>query len=253
MPTTVWFFVAFGLIGGDSVEFVGPCAERAAQIVKRPTIHTATGWEPVNADVGLFHWLIDHPVAAATLWTELGLKVGSVELLPDGWRSRDPDGVVMEFHRVHRSAGLRGYYCKATAPVGAMRRSATIEFVIIHQLVVTSPSNRAQPVDRLEAWVSAEGAALRLIMKLANGAATNAVVRSLRETKLYFSTVARIAERRPQWARSAFVKQPDVLSQDEFAQFEAHLKRATAMEPIAAQPRTHESSSVTQVSSTASR
>jgi len=253
MPATAWFFVAFGLIGGDSMEFVGPCAERAAQIVKRPTIRTATGWEPVNADVGLFHWLIDHPIAAATLWKDLGVKVGSVELLPDGWRSRDPDGVIMEIHRVHRSAGLRAYYCKATAPAGAIRRSVTVEFVIIHQSVVTSTSNGAQPVDRLEAWVSAEGAALRLIMKLANGAATSAVVRSLRETKLYFSMAAKIAERRPQWAQSALVKQPVVLSQEEFAQFEEHLKRAAATTPVAVRSMTTDSSSLKQASNTALR
>ena len=125
MPATAWFFVAVGFVGGESMEFVGPYAERAAQIVKRPTIHTATGWEPVNADVGLFEWLIDHPVAMATLWKDLGLKVGSVEILADGWRSRDPDGVLMDVHRIHHSAGLRAYYCKATAPAGATREIAS--------------------------------------------------------------------------------------------------------------------------------
>jgi hypothetical protein len=253
MLATAWFLVAFGLIGGDSMEFVGPTAERAAQIVKRPTIHTATDWEPVNADVGLFEWLIDHPAATATMWKDLGVKIGSVELLPDGWRSRDPDGVLMEFHRVHQSAGLRAYYCKATAPAGTIRRSVTVEFVIIHRLGTTSTSDMTQPVDRLEAWVSAEGAALRFIMKLANDAATNAVLRSLRETKLYFAMAAKIAERRPQWAQSALVKQPAVISQDEFAQFEERLKRAVAARPIAARSTTSDSTSLTPTASTASR
>jgi hypothetical protein len=257
MPTTVWFLVASSLLplgtGFESVEFAGAYAEHAALIVKRPTIQTATAWETVNADVGLFEWLIDHPMAAAALWKDLGLKVGSVELLSDGWRSRDPDGVSIEFHRVHRSVGLRAYYCKATAPTGTIPRTVSVEFVIVHRLATSAASDGVQAIDRLEAWVSADGAALRLIMKLAKGAATRAVVRSLRETKLYFALVAKIAERRPKWAQEAIVRRPDVLSNAEISQFEEHLKRAAAVRSSAASSIAPPSTSLTQTATTMSR
>jgi hypothetical protein len=257
MPTTAWFFIAFGLfrVGSntESVEFVGAFAERAAQIVKRSTVHTTTAWEVVDADVGLFEWLIDHPSAAAALWKDLGLTVGSVEVLSDGWSSRDPDGISIEFHRLHQSVGLRAYYCKATAPTGAIPRTVTVEIVLVHRLMFTAASDGVQPIDRLEAWVSAEGAALRLIMKLANGATTNAVVRSLRETKLYFALAAKIAERRPQWARAALIKRPGRFSAEEFSQFEDHLKRAAAARPNVPSQRSFSPLDLIQTSGTTPR
>src|SRR4051812_43249011 len=111
MPTTARMLAAFCVIAAsaraDSVEFSGAFAARAREIVKRPTVHTATAWEAIDADASLFGWLVDHPAAAGTLWKELGLEIGVVEMLSDGWRSRDPDGVVLEFHRLHQSAGTR--------------------------------------------------------------------------------------------------------------------------------------------------
>lgn len=254
MPTTALLFVAYTTLGfgAESIEFVGGFAERAAKIVKHPTVHTSTAWESIDADLGLFEWLIDHPSAAATLWSEIGLPVGTVDLLADGWRSRDPDGVTLEFHRIHQSSGLRGYYCKATAPTGAIPRTVTAEFVMIHQVGATVPAVGGQPIDRLEAWVSAEGAALRMLMKLVNGAATNIVVRSLRETKLYFTLAAKIAERRPQWAKSALAKRPGVLATTDLAQFDK-LVQSAAQRPVARASTTSKPASLSQTTKTTTR
>jgi len=230
MPTPARVLTAFFLLAAgaraDAVEFSGSYAERAARIVKRPTIHATTSWEAVDADPKLFEWFLDHPAAAGALWKDLGLEVGSVEVLADGWRSRDPDGVVLEFHRLHRSAGMRGFYCKASVPTRAFPREVTAEFVLVHQVhIPDGESGGQQPIDRMETWVSAEGAALRLVMRVANGALKNAVIRSLRETKLYFTSIARIASGRPTWAANAVVKHPSFLTGDDVQQFGEHLMR----------------------------
>jgi hypothetical protein len=230
MRTIAGTLVAYAALTGaaraEQIEFHGAFAERAAKIVERPTVHAATSWEPVDADLAVFEWLIDHPAAAGSLWKDLGLEVGAVEVLADGWRSRDPDGVVLEFHRLHESAGKRGYYCKATAPTGAIPRTVTVEFVVLHQIQLAEGPGIPQPVDHMEAWVSAQGAALRLMMKIADGAMTRAVLRSLRETKLYFASVARFAERRPEWATGALRKRQAFLSSEDLVQFDACVRRA---------------------------
>jgi len=211
---------------GTAIEFSGPFANRAAAIVKHSTIHAATPWEAVPADADLYGWMIDHPAASAAVWSAIGLQVGTVETLPDGWRSRDPDGFVFEFRRIHYSVGIRGYYCRATAPTGAIPRTATIEIVLLHRV----GASEGVAVDRLEAWVSAEGSALRFMMKMAKGAVSNAVVRALKETRQYFALAARIAERRPEWARTAVIGRPGAMTAAETAELAAHLDRVS---PIA--------------------
>jgi hypothetical protein len=230
MPTTARILIALGVLApvasAGSVEFSGPFAQRAAAIVKRPTVHTVGAWEIVDADADLTTWFIDHPAAAGALWKEAGVEIGDVELLADGWRSRDPDGLVLDVYRLHQSAGLRAYYCKAVAPTRGIPRSVTAEFVLIHQIHVSEGTNGLrQSMDRMEAWVSADGAGLRVIMRLANGAVQRAVARSLRETKIYFAKAAKLAERRPQWTRDTLVKRPCFLSNDDFTALDAHLSR----------------------------
>ena len=228
MPTAAWLLsaVASGLLAADGIEFTGPFASRSAQIVKRPTVRAATSWEAIDSDVDFYGWMLDHPTAAAALWNAFGLEVGTVEMLPDGWRSREPDGLVLEFRRLHHSAGIRAYYCRATTPTGAIPRTATAEIVLIHDLrTVAMNDGTHRSMDRLEAWVSAEGAALRLVMKLAKGALANSVVRALRETRQYFALAAKMASRRPEWARAAVTKRPGLLRQEEAIAFDGHLQR----------------------------
>jgi hypothetical protein len=227
MPTAVWLIPAIaGLLASDGVEFTGPNAVRAAQIVKRPTVRAATPWQTVEADADFFSWMLDHPTAAAALWNAVGLETGTVEMLPDGWRSREPEGVVLEFRKLHRSSGIRAYYCRATAPTGAIPKTATAEIVLIHDLrSIATSDGTVRSMDRLEAWVSAEGAGLRLVMKLARGAMSNAVEKALRETRQYFALAAKMASRRPDWAREAVTKRPGLLAASDAVEFECHLQR----------------------------
>lgn len=181
--------------------FAAPFRQRVLQILKKPAVFCQTSVEMFPCSPVLYEWLLEHPLWVTELWQQLGLEVAPVESLQDGYRICDPERGSIEFHVVSRQPELRILYCLAEAKKSLIPGRVRAEMVIVQKYrFLRRPDGEYVLAQRLYGFVTADGATLKAVMKLAPNTSERVSEQCLEEMMIYFSMMCRIIQVQPSWA-----------------------------------------------------
>lgn len=173
---------------------------RVRQIIKKPAVFCQTPVEMFPSSPLLYEWLLEHPLWVTELWQKLGLDVAPVELLEDGHRICDPERGSIQFHVVCQQPEMRILYCIAEAKKSLLPRRLRAEMVIVQKYrFLRRPDGDYLLAQRLYGFVTADGATLKAVMKIAPNASERVSEQCLQEMMIYFSMMCRIIQVQPNW------------------------------------------------------
>lgn len=195
----------------------GPHRERVVEILQQPVLYRRGPVEAFPCHPQLLEWLMNHPVAVAEFWRELGLLLSEIEPIDGGYQCREGNTALVKFYQVHSAPNLRIVYCAGEASRPPLPGKLRAEIVYVYRYhFARQPDGQYFVIQQIESFSTAPGATLKAVMKLTRAATNRLVDQSMQDMTIYFSLMCRVMQLRPRWTLEALPVVQAKLPDDEW-------------------------------------
>ncbi|MFO0948839.1 MAG: hypothetical protein U1D30_23445 [Planctomycetota bacterium] len=201
----------------DSIQ--GPHRERVLEILKTPVLYRRGPVEAYPCHPQLLEWLMNHPVAVAEFWRQLGMLLSEVETIEGGYQCREGNTALVKFYQIHAVPNLRIVYCTGEASRPPLPGKLRAEIVYVYRYhFAKQPDGQYFVIQQIESYSTAPGATLKAVMKLTRAATNRLVDQSMQDMTIYFSLMCRVMQLRPRWTLEALPVVQAKLPDDEWSE-----------------------------------
>ena len=174
--------------------------DKMRNVLINPTLHTRGPVEVFRGDPAFYHWLLDHPDKAVTMWRKLGARCTDILDRGNGrFAYTDRQGSDIAWETVYRGAGERIWFAEGLASPGAVFPLAPVRAIVVLRYTQTPDAyGRVVFHHQAELWMQTDSKAAALMAKLVGTSAPKLAEQCVGQLELFFSALVFYVERHPE-------------------------------------------------------
>lgn len=174
--------------------------EKMRLVITHPTLHTRGPVEVFRGQPGFYHWLMDHPDKAVTMWRKMGARCTEITDRGNGrFGYTDKQGSDIAWDTVHRAEGERIWFAEGVASPGSVFPLFPVRAVVVLRYT-ESPDAFGRVVfhHQAELWMQTDSKAAALMAKLVGSSAPKLAEQCVGQLELFFSALVYYIDRHPE-------------------------------------------------------
>lgn len=169
-------------------------------VLERPTLAVAGPTEVFRGCPDLYHWLLDHPDQAVTLWRRLGAQC--VEITDRGagqFSWTDGHGSEIQWEAVHCGVHQRIWYAEGKARPGALLPPVPVRAVVVmHFGDECDRAGRPILYQQADLFIQTDSKAVVLVARMMGQSAPRLAEQGVAQLEMFFSALVWYFDRHPE-------------------------------------------------------